>query len=124
METKFNPNVFLSVPREIQISEAAAAQLDEIAAGEDCLRGTMVMALWYARIAVIQSQHAQMIAEWSALDGGAFSLIFPDGLATIDMLTHDGRVSTICTEQECESAQMDIEDYFNQAGAKITFVTF
>jgi len=120
-DVKFDPNVFLSMPREIGITKAAAMMLDRAAIEENVLARTLVLAIWGCRITVLQEQFQDISKGWSGLDGGSYSLVFEDGLATIDMITADnGRVALICTEQECEEAQLDIEDFFNQSGAKIT----
>lgn len=119
--TTFDPNVFLSMPREIQISKAAAMQLDRDAIVENCLPHTLVIAIWTTRITVLRLDYASDMEQWRKLDGGALSLVFEDGIATIDIITPEHkRLSVICTEAECNEHQLDIEDLFNQAGARIT----
>lgn len=120
-EATFDPNVFLSMPSEIGITKAAAMQLDRAAIEANVLARTLVLAIWGARITVLREQFEDILPHWSDLDGGSYSLIFEDGVGTIDMITADNRrVALICTEVECEEAQLDIEDYFNHCGAKIT----
>lgn len=119
-DSNFDPNVFLSMPCEIGITKAAAMQLDRAAIEENVLARTLVLAIWGTRITVLRERLDELIQNWSTLDGGSYSLIFEDGVATIDLITVDGRTALICTEQECEEAQLDIEDFFNQSGAKIT----
>lgn len=119
-DTRFDPNVFLSMPREIQISSAAAKLFDVMAIEENCLPQTLVIATWAARISLLRTDYADQLAGWHQTDGGALSLVFEDGLATIDMITPTfDRLSVICTDAECEENLMDIEDLFNQSGAKI-----
>lgn len=121
IETPFDPNVFLTMPREIQISKAAAMQLDRDAIVEDCLPHTLVIAIWTSRITVLRMEYTDLMAQWSKLDGGALSLVFEDGMATIDIITAEHeRLSLICTDAECDEHQLDIEDLFNQTGARIT----
>ena len=120
-EATFDVNVFLSMPRDIHVTKAAAKLIDRIAIEEQMTPHLITVCIFAYHLTSVADEIKERGDVWSQLDGGSFVRDYPDGLATMDMkLPGRERVSLICTDQECEAARMDIEDFVNHAGGRLT----
>lgn len=122
--TDFDLNIFLSMPRDIHVTNAAAKLIDVIAIKENIPTHLLTAGLFAYHLTSVADEIEARRAELAGMNGGSFARDYPDGLSTMDIhLPGYNRVSLICTTAECESAQMDIEDFINHMGAKITHIS-